>query len=257
MSLRVPHDAFAAALLDPDRPAPDSIVAPDASERTRRFAVYRNNVVTGLIDALRTRFPATERVAGEEFFLAMAQVYVRAEPPRSPLMFQYGDSLPDFIAGFEPAADMPYLADLARLEAARTRAYHAADACPLAPQALADLADTNLLAARLSLHPSITVIASRYPVAAIWAMNTDLQPIAEITDWRGDDVVIARPAMDVEVRRFPTGTADFVDALRHVPLGEAAAQTVCGHPDIDLTATFATLLAAGVFIAFDLERRTP
>jgi len=66
MSPRVSQDAFAAALLDPDRPTPDNIVASDASERTRRFAVYRNNVVTGLIDALRVRFPATERVVGEE-----------------------------------------------------------------------------------------------------------------------------------------------------------------------------------------------
>jgi len=170
-------------------------------------------------------------------------------------MFQYGDSLPDFIAGFGPTADMPYLADLARLEAARTRAYHAADACPLAPQALADLADTDLLAARLSLHPSVNTVASRYPVTAIWAMNMNLQPLAEIVDWRGDDVVIARPAMDVEVRRFPTGTADFIDALRHAPLGDAAAHAVRAHPDIDITTTFAALLAAGVFVAFDLERR--
>ena len=60
-------------------------------------------------------------LVGEEFFRAMAQIHVRAHRPRSPLMFEYGDELPDFIAGFPPAADVPYLADVARLEIAWSR----------------------------------------------------------------------------------------------------------------------------------------
>ena len=44
--------AFAAALLDPDLPPPDRLIAWNGSDPARRFAVYRNNVVVSLVDAL-------------------------------------------------------------------------------------------------------------------------------------------------------------------------------------------------------------
>ena len=97
----------------------------------RRFAVYRNNVMVTLSKALKSRFPAVDKIVGEEFFGAMARVFVSERPPRSPLLATYGDEFADFIATFEPASDLPYLADVARLEAARTRAYHSADAVPI------------------------------------------------------------------------------------------------------------------------------
>ena len=48
----------------------------------------------------RSRFPVVKRLVGEEFFRAMAQVFVTEEPPRSPVLFRYGSTFPDFIAGF-------------------------------------------------------------------------------------------------------------------------------------------------------------
>ena len=123
--------SFADALLSTDQPIPYGIAADNAAVPARRFAVYRNNVVVGLGKALKSRFPVVEKIVGEEFFAAMAQVFVRNQPPRSPLLATYGDDLPAFIAAFEPARGLPYLADVARLEAARTRSYHAADATPL------------------------------------------------------------------------------------------------------------------------------
>src|SRR5690606_31278590 len=116
------QDTFSAALLDPARPVPDALVSHSAGIPERRFAVYRNNVTVGLINALATRFPAVQRIVGEEFFRDMARVYVRAHPPRSRLLMEYGDDFADFVAGFGPVAELEYLADVARLEAARTRA---------------------------------------------------------------------------------------------------------------------------------------
>ena len=123
--------SFAQALLDGERPIPDGVTAHNAADPTRRFAVYRNNVVAGLVRALKDRFPVVERIVGEEFFGAMARVFVVERPPRSPLLATYGDDFAAFIAAFEPARELVYVAAVARLEAARTRAYHAADATPL------------------------------------------------------------------------------------------------------------------------------
>ncbi len=113
-------------MLDPELPPPAGLVGPDGEPSSRRFAVYRNNVVAGLIaGAAVTAFPAVHRIVGADFFLAMARAYVAEEPPGSPIMLDYGAGFPDFIGRFEPAMTLPYLADVARIERAWSEAYHA------------------------------------------------------------------------------------------------------------------------------------
>jgi len=72
-----------------------------------RFAVYGNNVVVGLMEALQANFPATCRVVGDKFFRAMAREFVMLEPPTSPILLDYGAGFPDFIGCFEPAGPLP------------------------------------------------------------------------------------------------------------------------------------------------------
>src|SRR6266568_4487709 len=91
---------FAAALLDPELPVPPGLVGPDGEPSAWRFAVYRNNVVAGLIDTLKATFPAVCRIVGAEFFRVMARTYVSAEPPGSPILLDYGASFPDFVRDF-------------------------------------------------------------------------------------------------------------------------------------------------------------
>ncbi|MDP1007294.1 HvfC/BufC N-terminal domain-containing protein, partial [Klebsiella pneumoniae] len=87
-----------------------------------------------MINALATAYPVTLQLVGDEFFHAMASIFVQAHPPTSPLISQYGSTFAQFIQGFEPAASVPYLADIARLERLRVCAYHAADCTPLDQQ---------------------------------------------------------------------------------------------------------------------------
>jgi hypothetical protein len=162
---------FATALLNADKSVPDALTSHTSRVPVKRFAVYRNNVVVSLVNALRTRFPATEKIVGAEFFFAMARLFVTEHPPRSRILSEYGDDFPDFIAHFEPAAELCYLPDVARLEAARTRAYHAADAEPVLPDALAAIDPARIAGMRLTLHPSLQIVRSRHPVVTIWAMN--------------------------------------------------------------------------------------
>src|SRR6266576_6442706 len=108
--------------------------------------------------ALKSRFPVVEKIVGEEFFAAMARVFVLKQPPRSPLLAIYGDEFAAFIATFEPARELPYLADVARLEAARTHSYHAADATPLGADHFAGF-DTDAVAGiRIDMHPSTEIV---------------------------------------------------------------------------------------------------
>jgi len=125
---RPTQHAFASALLDPARPVPSGLATWNGSDPVARFAVYRNNVVVSLVAALADTFPVVRELVGEEFFTAMARLYVAEQPPLSPVLAHYGDGFADWVVQFEPAAAVPCLADMARLERARVRAYHAADA---------------------------------------------------------------------------------------------------------------------------------
>ncbi len=125
------QQAFAAALLDPDRDIPEGLVTPGGQPAAKRFGIYRNNVTVSLVNALSEVFPTVQNLVGEEFFRAMARLYVQDNPPTSRLLFEYGASFPAFIGQFEPAADLPFLPDVARLERLWLDSFHAADATPL------------------------------------------------------------------------------------------------------------------------------
>jgi hypothetical protein len=239
--------SFADALLNADRPVPPGITAHNTAIPARRFAVYRNNVVMGLGKALKSRFPVVEKIVGDEFFAAMARLFVTAQPPRSPLLTTYGDGFPAFIAGFEPARELPYLADVARLEAARTRAYHAADAAPIDTSRLTALDSAVVGNIRIDMLPSAEIVRSPYPIVTIWAMNSGEQEPAPIADWRSEDALVARPHLDVQVRKLPPGGAAFLLALAAArPLGDAAEAALADDPDFDLTSNLAGLLGSGL-----------
>lgn len=244
---------FAKALIDPGLPVPDGLVSTPSQRLEERFGIYRNNVYVGLVGALEARFPATRRIVGAEFFAAMARLYAGRNPPCSALMMFYGEELPDFIAGFEPAAQVPYLADVARLEAARTRAYHAADAEPIRPDALAGVAPGALPGLRMILHPSIEIVASAYPVVTIWAMNAGEAEIAPVTDWQGEDALVVRPHFDVEVRCLPPGGRVLLQELAAgMPLARAAEAAYAADQNFDLAQNLTVMLGSGAVIAIDL-----
>jgi hypothetical protein len=246
---------FAAAMLDPAAPVPHAVTSWNDAAQSR-FAVYRNNVTVGLVEALRKRFPVCERLVGEEFFAAMAREFVRGAPPRSPLLHFYGDALANFIGAFPPAASVPYLADVARLEYAYGLAYHAADAAPLKSERIQDFPQEHWGDLAFVLHPSLQLVASRWPIVAIWATNTHDADVKPVDLDIGEDALIVRPALDVEVRRLPPGGFVFLTALSHgTTLGDAAAAGGEASAAFDLTANIIGLMGAG--LAIDVRLAEP
>jgi hypothetical protein len=239
--------AFAAALADPAQPVPGGLTAWHGGTPTRRFAIYRNNVTVSLMEALGARYPAVKTIVGDDFFAALARLYVSAHPPRSPLMMIYGDAFADFLAGFEPVEALPYLPDVARLEAARSRAYHAADAAPLDPASLAGLTPEQVAGLRFASHPALALVHSNHPVATIWAMNAGEIAPAPIEPWESEDALVTRPHLAVDIHRLPRGAGAFIAALTDGrTLADAAAQGAQAAA-FDLPATLALTLASGAF----------
>lgn len=237
---------FVAGLLDPDRPEPALLTGPAGKAALKRYAVYRNNVVAGLAGALEEIFPAVCRIVGEAFFAGMARAYLRACPPRAPLLFGYGKDFPGFVKRFAPARDLPYLADVARIERAWLDAYHAGDAAPLEASALAALTPQGLAELRLEAHPAMHIVRSRFAAHTIFAANRGDAWPERIDAGPPEDTLICRPRLDVVTRRLPPGAADFLEALaRGETLSDAVAAGLSQTETFDPEAAIGLLLETG------------
>lgn len=246
--------AFAAALLAAQPACAPGLRAWNGSDPVRRFAVYRNNVMVSLVDALADNFPVTQELVGEEFFRAMARLFVQAHPPRSPVLALYGAELADFIAGFAPVASLPWLADLARLEMLRVQAFHAADAVALGESELAGLAtDVEVLPQlQFSLHPSLGVLRSMHAVVSLWAAHQAADvaaALAQVAIDAPEAALVWRAGLEVEIMRIDAAGAEFLIAIKHgAAFGAAAQQALAVDPEFDLGAALGLLIRGGVIV---------
>ena len=251
MSLAAFQDAFADALLLDPKDA-DPLVARLAAQPA--FAVYRNTVIRGCIDALQANFPAVARLVGEEWFREAARAYVMSQLPREPSLLYYGATFPMFLSAYPPAAGMTWLVDVARLDRYWTCAHTAADAEPLTARALA-LDPGALAEARLQLHPS-----ARWawfldaPIYTLWRRNReevfDASPIA----WNGEGALITRPVAAVQWIGIDECASRFLNACG---LGLTVTQAMDAalevDPHVDLTALVSRLIEAGAFFRINTE----
>lgn len=249
--------AWAAALLDPALPCPAGVRAWNGSDPTVRLAVHRNNLVSGLVDGLGLRFPVTQRLVGEAFFRAMAALFVRQWPPRSAVLAHYGDGLAGFIDHFEPAQSLPYLADMARLEQARSRACHAADAPVLTAECAAPALASGVRIGELRLvcQPSCSLVTSAHAVVSLWAAHQGAaEPsLAAIDLSQPEAALVLRPGLDVHVVPLTPGVAAFVAALlRQADLADAAASALSASPCFDLAAALRLLVVQGALTTITL-----
>ncbi len=251
--LRCFQDGFAQALRDIDAPV-DETVAGLVSQPA--FAVYRNTVLKGCVDALAANYPAVQRLVGEEWFRAAAAVYARAHLPRQPTLLNYGAGFARFLAGFDPAAELPYLAGVAQLDRFWTEAHFARDETALDAACVARLDQRLLAQAVLRPHASARwAWFAAMPIRTIWQRNRDseVDPAAGDIDWQGEGVLVVRPNGAVDAVAVDEACCAFLDACAvGRPLTEAIQAATEVEGSVDLTQMTATLLSSGAFAQLDL-----
>ena len=237
---------FAAALRDR---SPDAVPEGFSEAASRRFRVYRNNVRVALIEALAAAYPAVLRLVGEPFFNRMAGAFAAAEPARERTLNFYGEGFANFIAGFAPARELPYLADVAQLERAVLGARHAADAAALDPAEVAALGP-GISSARMIAHPATRLVRSEYPIADIWYANAgDAPSAADLVFAEGPaGALVLRPDLSVSVEALAPGRYAFVKSLlAGADLTAAHSAAASLEEGFDVMLAFRDLLSAGAF----------
>jgi len=249
-SLRELQAGFRAALLGDDDRAAASAVIDDGLGASARLAVYRHHVFTSLTVTLEATFPVVCRLVDRRFFGWLADQYVRAHPPASPCLFEYGADFAEFVAAFPACAHLPWLADVARLEWAMNAALHAPDAAPLDPEALRALPPAALAPLMLRLDPSVTLLASRWPLDAIWRANQPEADGAADLAAGGVRLEIRRLGEDVVFRALPPGTFALRAALgAGRPLEDAVERALGEDPAFDLAGEIRALLDERLLVA--------
>lgn len=217
-------------------------------QRERRLAVYRNNVRHALSSVLEAAFPVVRQLIGAECFTATALAFIAERPPRRPALYEFGEDLPAFLADFPPLAELPWLADVARLEWARNEALFAADREPLTSVRLAAVPVDDLPGLRLMLHPSARWLESPWPIHAIWAAHQpDGGPLEAVDLTQGETVLAWRRIGTVRQRPLAAGEFALLAALAAgQALAVAAGAAAERNPTFDLAAALAVLLVDGV-----------
>jgi len=248
-SLREVQTAFGDAVINGNDAVTPEILG-DGLDAAERIAIHRNNTFITLTDSLAATYPVVRKLVGEAFFSAAMREFIKVHPPRQRTAAEYGYTLADFLEQFDRVRELPYLADVARLEWARHEAYHGPDAEPLGPRDFNAFSPEEYADLYFLLHPTLRMMESPYPVRSIWNAN-QAQPddVAPVTlDDGGDALLVIRPHMDVEMHAVSPGMPALLDTLDEGANLEAALNKALDvEPGLYLERTLADFIAWGAF----------
>jgi hypothetical protein len=216
-----------------------------------RLSIYRNNTLSTLSAALKATFPVVCRLVDDRFFNYAACAFIQENLPISPCLVEYGSDFPRFLAGFAPAADLGYLPDVARLEWAINRVFHAPNSEAPIPIASLFVVQGDPAQIRLSLEPATRYVASPYPIDQIWRSNQPGDEPAEMALDGGAVHLEIRRTKELRIVRLRPAVWIFRSGIAEgATLGAAAAEALAIAGDFDLAPALAALFDAGLVVGF-------
>lgn len=196
--------------------------------------VYRNSILEGFRLGLRDIYRAVALLVGDDCFRVLAQDYVRETPSLHSDRNTYGDRFPDFLTYHSQTHDLLYLPDMARLDWANHEAYQAAD-----------------MLSQPGLHPSARLVISRHPIMTIWRLcqNPEEADTVDLNQSEGEQVLVARPHTEVQMRVLPIGEVAWYQALlRGSSPQEAIVSALEADPNADPTCYRETAQRDGLWV---------
>lgn len=215
---------------------------PGVPFRSLAFAVYRNTSARGAVEALRASFPTVDALIGPDMFTEVALDFRRDAPPAGPVLSDYGAAFPAFLARQPWTSELPYLADVAKLDWLWLGSFLAADAnaLPAAPGSQP----------RIMLHPAARFAWLATPALTIWQAHRDPCGFEELEpDWGEEGALFTRPALQVQAQ--PIDRACHYLLLLSacaVRIDECVAAVAEAYPQSDVPELVQQCVAAGALI---------
>lgn len=170
------------------------------SFRSQAFAVYRNTSARGAVEALRASYPTVDMLVGEEMFTRVALDYRKERPPATPVLSDYGADFAAFLSRQPWTCELPYLADVARLDWLWLETFLAPDAGAM-PRIFGE-------STAIGLHPATRFAWLSTPAMTIWQAHRDPWSLEELDpEWVEEGALFTRPGLCVR--------AELIDAAFH------------------------------------------
>jgi uncharacterized protein len=221
-----------------------------------RLSIYRGNAIGAICKALTLTYPVLAQVVGDEYFAALARAYWFATPSVTGDLADYGASLGSFLESFEPTRELPYLADLARLEWLVHGAQDARDELPY------DIAGLAALPAQaqeeLRLVPSVAagLVRSSWPIVRIWTIHQPGSNGEFTVDWTNPEAaLVTRDGVAVRVRCVDTSTATlFEQVLAGRSIAQCVEALISQDAHADPGAALIALVGSGAITAHQVDQ---
>jgi hypothetical protein len=222
----------------------------------QRLGIYRGNARANAAKAIAAAYPVIGKIVGAEYFSGLASEYQSRFPSVNGDLNEYGEAFAAFLDDFPPAREIPYLADVARLEWQVHRAHYAADPGPFDPARLTTVPYERQLQLRPLLHPACHLLHSAYPIARIWEVHQDTFKGEFEVDFSGDpaNALVYRPRYRVEVAQIGHAEAAFLGAaLDGQTLDAALAAAQLRDASFDLGRSLNEWVESSVIVDFKLN----
>lgn len=252
-ALRELQEAFAAAAFGDDTARQhflDRFVPASGRRAGQGLAAYCTSIQANLAGALVATYPLLEAIVGPEFFIMAARAYAEQVPSRSGDLNRYGEDFERFLGCYAPAASLPYLPDVARLEWRIQQVHMAPDAPATDLELLARTVGDGWGQLIFQLDPGHQLLASAWPLARIWEVHqAGYQGDFTVDFSQPQSVLIQRRTAGVLVTVLAPGEHAFLAALgRSEPLAVAVATAVDQAPGFDLGGILQRHLASGLIL---------
>ena len=254
LALHELQQQFAAALYGNAATTLPEYLISDAIVGTQRLQIYRNNVHATLTAALAATYPVVQRLVGNAFFEGCAQAYITLYHSTSGNVSHYGAHFAAFLSQFPPAQTLAYLPDVARLEWACHSTTLCAKASAFPLPRLAAIAPEYWSTLQLELHPSAQLIASTYPILAIWQANQDFATPSTLTLTTTQEYLLVLRRTDVaEIIYLNASTFAFLSQCNAgATFDSACAAALEAESDLDLTALLSRCITEQFVVDFSL-----
>ncbi len=172
LKLKKLQQQFIVDIISPSNNSANYIISTNFSS-SALLNIYRNNYYNNLISALRATYSCIDRLVGTEFFDFIAKKYIKKNPSISGNIIDYGNNFADFIKNSTYCNNLPYLADIAKLEYYYDRCYY--------------------LGTKATL-------SSKYPIISIWQLDENSENIN--INSGGNNIRIYRKNLKVIVEKI-------------------------------------------------------